>query len=138
MKRDARLRGLSSEHHAALVLARWLSGREAGWTHADGMELGRRFDAELEPHFGVEDALLLPALRQAGASELAERTARDHARLRALVAAARVGDRLAAGAFGRDLGEHVRFEERELFPACEQLLSDAVLDEVGRRAPKHD
>jgi hypothetical protein len=102
------------------------------------VELGRRFDLELEPHFGVEDALLLPALRRAGSTQLAERTAQDHVRLRALVAAARTGDGLAAGAFGRDLGEHVRFEEREVFPACEQLLPDAVLDEVGRRAPKHD
>jgi len=32
----------------------------------------------------------------------------------------------------------VRFEERELFPACEALLPDAVLAEVARRAPKED
>ena len=136
MKRDVRLRGLSSEHHNALVLARSVVEREGSWTKDDGAMLGRRFDAELEPHFRVEDELLLPALRRAGASSLAERTAVDHAFLRSHVEAARAGDGGAARAFAERLGDHVRFEERELFPACEQLLPGEALDEVARRAPK--
>jgi hemerythrin-like domain-containing protein len=43
---------------------------------------------------------------------------------------------MAARAFGERLGDHVRFEERELFPACEATLSDDVLDEVARRVPR--
>ena len=31
------------------------------------------------------------------------------------------------------LREHVRFEERELFPRCEELVPGALLDEVARR-----
>lgn len=138
MKRDPRLAGLSSEHHRALVLARALTAHPGAWTAVDGAALGRRFEAELEPHFRVEDELLLPALRCAGnaAAALAERTAADHAFLRAQLAAARAGDGAAADAFAARLVEHVRFEEREVFPACEALVPGAVLDEVARRAPK--
>jgi hypothetical protein len=52
------------------------------------------------------------------------------------VASARGGDVAAAHALGAALTSHVRFEERELFPACEVELGDALLDEVARRAPK--
>ena len=135
MKRDPRLRGLSSEHHQALVLARSLTGPRGEWTLDDAARLRRRFATELEPHFRVEEELLLPALRRAGAVELVERTEADHAFLRERVAAL-ADDEADARAFGERLRDHVRFEERELFPACERLLADAVLDEVARRAPK--
>ena len=135
MKRDARLRGLSSEHHQALVLARMLVEHERTWALVDGVLLGRRFDAELEPHFRIEDDVLLPALRLAGALQLVDRTAEDHAFLRRQVELARTGNEGAERAFATRLGDHVRFEERELFPACEALLPSGVLDEVARRSP---
>lgn len=134
MKRDPRLRRLSSDHHSALVLARRLSQLTGQWTENEGESLHRRFEQELEPHFRTEEELLLPALRAVGRSDLANRITDDHTALRAMVAAARAGDGRAARSFGERLSEHVRFEERELFPACEALLPGAVLDEVGRRA----
>lgn len=135
MQRDARLHGLSSDHHQALVLARRLEQARA-WTREDGARLSERFDAELEPHFRVEEELLVPALRDAGLAGLAERTLEDHAFLRASVAAARDGDGEAARAFAERLREHVRFEERELFVACERSLPPSVLDAVAHAAPK--
>lgn len=134
MKRDPRLRGLSSEHHQALVLARRLEHHDA-WCAADGRALATRFAAELEPHFHVEEELLLPALRAVGQSELAARTDHDHAAIRGLVIAAASGDGDAARRLGQLLTQHVRWEERELFPACEAHLASAVLDEVARRTP---
>lgn len=137
MKRDPRLQGLSSDHHQALVLARDVRiAVEAG--HADAALAERvvqTFTREIEPHFLIEDEVLLPALREAGAQELVTRTEVDHAFLRASVAALGRGelDRLAA--FSKRMFEHVRFEELELFPHCEEVLSDAVLQEVARRAP---
>ena len=135
MTRDPRLRGLSSEHHHALVLARSLMQERREWSQQEAAGLGERFDADLEPHFRVEDEVLVPALRRAGATALAERTAADHAFLRASMVAARRGDAAAARAFGERLLDHVRFEERELFPACEASLSGEVLGEVARRVP---
>lgn len=135
MKRDPRLIGLSSQHHWALVLARSLTQEPLDWSRKDGIAFGACFDAELEPHFLIEDEVLLPALRRAGATLLAERTEADHTFLRATMVVARNGDGMAARAFGERLGDHVRFEERELFQVCEATLSDDVLDEVARRAP---
>jgi hemerythrin-like domain-containing protein len=136
MHRHPHLHGLSSDHHDALVLARELERAAARWTPADGAALAARFARELEPHFRIEEELLLPALEARGEGSLAERTRADHARLRAEVAAAAAGDGAAVRRFAEVLFEHVRFEERELFPACERELEAELLAEVARRAPK--
>ncbi len=135
MKRDPRLHGLSSEHHHALVLARRVGEQCGAWSRERGAELAARFEAELEPHFLVEEELLLPALRAAGEDLLAARTADDHARLRDAAKRAADGDAEAARSFAATLAEHVRFEERELFPACEASAPGDVLDAVSRRPP---
>jgi hemerythrin-like domain-containing protein len=136
MHRHPHLHGLSSDHHDALVLARELERAAAGWTRADGEALAARFARELEPHFRIEEELLLPALEACGGVALAERTRADHAALRAELRAAAAGDGAAVARFAARLFEHVRFEERELFPACERELAAELLAEVARRAPK--
>lgn len=125
MKRDPRLRGLSSEHHQALVLARSLLSAAEGGRHIEN--LFTRFQGELEPHFLAEERWLLPGLEAAGAHALAARTREDHAFLGATVQAAQRGDREAMLAFATRLQEHVRFEERVLFPACEELLPEDLM-----------
>jgi hypothetical protein len=119
VKRDPRLRELSVDHHHALVIARRAPARDAAW-------LREVFEAQLAPHFAVEEELLLPALARAGGADLVARTLEDHQALRALVAA---GD---GAAFAERLVAHVRFEERELFPACEARLAAEILEEVAR------
>ena len=79
MKRDPRLHGLSSEHHHGLVLA-----RRVAQARLEAASVRQRFDAELEPHFQLEEEALLPALEAAGAVALAARTRREHAELRQL------------------------------------------------------
>jgi hemerythrin-like domain-containing protein len=139
MKRDARLQGLSSDHHQAMVLARDVRMKlEEG---SDDAALAARvvelFEREIEPHFLVEDEVLLPALREAGATALVTRTEEDHAFLRTAIAQMKAGkgDRAVLGDFSRRMFDHVRFEEAELFPRCEASFSDEVLGEVARRAP---
>lgn len=119
-KRDARLRELSSEHHAALVWARRLR------RGLDRQPMAERFARELEPHFTIEETILAPALREAGEHALVDRLLAEHATLRRLAAED------AHEAFGTALHEHVRFEERELFPRCEVVLAGDVLDAVLR------
>lgn len=145
MKRDVRLHGLSSEHYHALVLAGQLRRAGPRWTRADGTALAERFATELEPHFRVEEDVLLSALREAKPASaeqkrevlrLIAQTEADHAALRALVDATRDGDGEAARQMGERLHDHVRFEERELFGVCERVLPAAVLEEVARRVPK--
>lgn len=88
MRRYPGLRRLSSDHHTGLLIAR--RAREAAGTgsrarSAAWEELKRRFTAELEHHFRREETGLLPALRAAGEDPLAERTTREHQRMRALI-----------------------------------------------------
>jgi hypothetical protein len=131
MKRDARLHSLSADHHHALVIARDLErAADAGVAAA----LRARFDRDLAPHFALEERLLLPALRAAGLDALTERTLGEHRALREHLEAAEGGDLGRLRAFAALLTEHVRFEERELFPACEESVPAAVLDDVAAAA----
>jgi hemerythrin-like domain-containing protein len=136
VKRDQRLHGLSSDHHAALVLARRLERASASGDAALVGAVSQAMEAALEDHFRIEEEVLLPALREAGELEMVARVEVDHRLLRAEAAGARAGDLAAAAGLAERLREHVRFEERELFPRCEVVLPGAVLDEVARRAPK--
>jgi hypothetical protein len=95
-------------------------------------ETRREFEAALEPHFRVEERWLLPALRANGAGGLADRTADDHARLRALVHGPWEPD--SPTQLGALLEAHVRFEERSVFPTAEALLSAAELAAVQEAA----
>lgn len=127
MKRDPRLRDLSSEHHRALVLAREL--RSGG---ARPTALEAEFADAIEPHFRVEEEWLLPALEAAGEGELVRRTVEDHAHLRGRLALAAAGDEAAIRELADGLAAHVRFEERELFPRAEQVLDADALERVAR------
>jgi hypothetical protein len=137
MQRDPRLRPLSSDHHHALVLARRASraGERCGPTDPETMwrELVELFASELEPHFALEERLLLPALEEAGEVELVARARADHAALRACIGAAEAGDVCARlRTFGSLLTDHVRFEERRLLEVAQQRLSPGALDAIAR------
>ncbi len=126
MKRSAALQALSREHHSALVLAK--ACIRAAETDAETAianqcaNVQHAFTAELTPHFDFEEKHLLPILSAAGDTGLVERTLREHESMRNM-ARTLCDHREAAAltAFGRLLADHVRFEERELFPRYELL-----------------
>lgn len=129
MKRAPALQQLSREHHGALVLAQRIArAGDAAAIAALMTDIPQIFRDELEPHFRCEEDSLLPRLDDAGLPALAERTREEHRRLRALAATIAAGDSgdesAAIETFGRELAAHVRFEERELFPAAEALPDD--------------
>lgn len=134
MKRDPRLRPLSEDHHHALVVARRVerAGADRRVDAALVNEIAAWFARDLEAHFAIEEQHLLPALRAAGRDDLATRLASEHGAMRGHLDAALAGDAARLASFGAALREHVRFEERELFPACEADLPAGVLDEVAR------
>ncbi|MBS0543882.1 MAG: hemerythrin HHE cation-binding protein [Proteobacteria bacterium] len=116
MKRDPRLAQLSREHHTALRLGRKLL--EGGASAA----LRAEQDA-LAAHFAEEEQRFVPLLQTQGEAVLAERLLREHEALRTLFTHAARGEREAET--GHALIDHVRFEERELFPVIEGLLDAA-------------
>ena len=132
MKRSTALQPLSNEHHAALVLA--LRARRAS-ASADAAadfwpSLVQRFAAELEPHFKVEEELLLPALERAGQAALAARTRAEHGELRQCISGESSPATLRR--FGELLERHVRFEERELFEVAQQGLREEELAAIEK------
>lgn len=136
MKRHPHLQPLSDDHHNALVLARRSrraaengepSALRETWT-----DVQRRFARELEAHFRVEEAELFPPLGAAGEEALVAEARAHHARLRQLVRGAADPERVLE--FAELLHRHVRFEERELFPRAERLLSPPILEAAGRAA----
>jgi hemerythrin-like domain-containing protein len=126
MKRHDALVRLSREHHSALKIARQArlsceAGQDAGLART-AATIRDNFAAEMEPHFQVEEADLLPALARAGAGKLVERTLAEHAELRELIRRLAEPDLETMARFAGLLVDHVRFEERELFETAQRLL----------------
>lgn len=126
MQRSPALQPLSREHHTALKLAK---ACEQAALASDATEVAQAcrhavdaYASELEAHFTTEERTLLPLLEGTPDWPLAERTLADHRQLHALLDGLRHNEAEALGRFGRCLTEHVRFEERELFPALESRM----------------
>ena len=119
---------LSHDHHHGLqMVARLRRGlRGEGDAAALAAEVATFWTEHLVPHFAEEEAVVIPLL-QRGAPPLAARMRREHAALRAQVEAVEARrDAQAFAAFADALAAHIRFEEREAFPAAERLLRDGV------------
>lgn len=126
MKRSEALQPLSREHHTALTLAkaceRAVQSRDEEKVGKTCQRVIQAFSDELEPHFQYEEQSLLPLLCSPENQPLEQRTWEDHRQLRALLDGLRQNNVEALDRFGKLLSDHVRFEERELFPMLESLL----------------
>lgn len=124
MKRSAALQPLSREHHAALKLAKACecASSDAGRVSELCQRVVDEFRNELTPHFQVEEREWLPLLEVSERSALAERTLAEHGQLRSLAKELEQCCEVETlHRFGSKLAAHVRFEERELFPALEKI-----------------
>jgi hemerythrin-like domain-containing protein len=134
-KRAEALRPLSREHLGALLAAKKL--REAG----DREQATRAFldfwEKEGRHHFRIEEEVLLPGWSREAEVDRpgAIRMLEEHLAIR--TAALRLATDGASPAELRELGEllhdHVRFEERSLFPRIEASLDAEALERLGAR-----
>lgn len=135
MKRAPALHGLSADHHRGLVLARRARRAAAGEGPRSAgeawAETAEKFRAELEPHFQIEEAFLVPALEAAGASALARRLLDEHRDLRELMVAAPRRTPALLARFGETLEQHIRFEEREVFEFAQGAFDPAQLARIA-------
>jgi hemerythrin-like domain-containing protein len=97
----------------------------------------RTFEHDLNPHFVIEEQLILPALSAAGRRDLVDRTTEEHHQLRALIVAAATSEDATRHlhAFADLLTAHVRFEERTLFDAAQQILTLEALEVLATIRP---
>jgi hemerythrin-like domain-containing protein len=92
---------------------------------------------EIQPHFRAEEELLLPLYARAVPADdpFIVRVLTEHVALRRAVWALEraTADEWPglAQAIGTSLDDHIRFEERVLFPAVESALEGAGLAELG-------
>lgn len=146
MKRHATFIPLSREHHDGLLLATRLKQGDAAllrlWSHDPNWQANvvvTYFDDSLDAHFRIEEEMIFPfasALPGEGPA-MVTRLLLDHAGLRAIAEKLR---RPAQGSvrgdlvrFGTLLEEHIRCEERELFPLLEERLPAEDLESLGKR-----
>lgn len=126
MKRHVALQPLSRDHHVALVAAQRLrraTADDAPAARDAFLEFWREHGAL---HFRVEEDVLLPAFAAYGdpADERVVQMLIEHVRIRAAAAALAEGDPDldAMHELGVALAQHVRLEEREVFPLIEETL----------------
>jgi len=131
MKRAEFLQNLSREHNHALLLARTaLRAATGGDGHAmreAWHSLQRAWEAEMAAHFETEERLMIPVLRDAGQTQLAERLLREHRAIRRNVTEPGRWNPERLAALAEVLRAHVRREEREAFPLLEQHADTETL-----------
>jgi hypothetical protein len=136
MKRDPALASLSHDHHQALFVAQKL--RRA--TTQTATEARAAFLAYWEghgrAHFRLEEEVLLPAYAAYGDPyhPLVARVLCDHVAIRSradVLARDGISPVAALHELGVRLAEHVRLEERELFPLIEGAMPAAQLAAVS-------
>lgn len=145
MKRHEALIPFSHDHHETLVAARrLLRDADAPDPTTAATTFLSFFVASVVPHFREEEELLFPHVAGAEvARELLVQALLEHQRVHA--AAAELRDLIARRSDSRDIARpmrelaslletHVRFEERQLFPLIEELLSDDALSTVANGA----
>ena len=146
MKRHPSLREFSDDHHGGLVNARRLRRAASGGDGSAAKEAALAFlvlwREETGPHFRKEEEVLLPVLARHGKDVESEHVVRmlaQHARIRGL--AMELSDGVARDdvraetlrRLGEVLEEHIRLEERVVFPWIEQVLPEDALREVASR-----
>lgn len=136
MKRSLALIPLSHDHHQALFVAKLL--RDAPGSADRGESALSAFlefwSSEGEKHFRVEEAVLVPGagLPEHVAVEELNRMRDEHVRIRGLVyALSGDAEPEELAELGQVLADHVRFEERELFPLIEESLNADQLENLG-------
>jgi hemerythrin-like domain-containing protein len=136
MKRDPAIAGLSRDHQHGLAVALQLR-RVTAETAADAQAAFLAFwEEEGQRHFRAEEEVLLPAAARhvAPTTDAVVRVLVEHVDIRrraaelALAPAAELDD---LHALGDRLHEHIRHEERVLFPLIEEALPDDELSALA-------
>jgi hemerythrin-like domain-containing protein len=138
VKRHVALQPLSRDHHVALVAAQRLrraTAADAAAAREAFLDFWREHGAL---HFRVEEDVLLPAFAAYGdpADARVVQMLVEHVRIRAATAALAEGepDLDSMHELGAALADHVRLEERAIFPLIEETLppdaAAALIDAV--------
>lgn len=143
--RHSSLIPLSHDHHHGLALALRCRKQSLGQIKpmgAEGLrersgEVVRFFVGELKTHFRAEEEVLFPLLTSVVPESvpIVERLLKEHERIAAMVHQLEGNQRLSQILFdfGDLLEQHIRCEERELFPLYEEHVAAQEADLAGKK-----
>jgi hemerythrin-like domain-containing protein len=137
IKRSKQLTPLSKDHHDGLLFA---------WKIKQGLknEADVRLIAEyvqwfwknhLEEHFREEEQILAPHLP--ADNELLKQMFDEHENIEAMIHInENIPDEILLGNLAQAIDDHIRFEERVLFPCAEKIIPEKELNSVYEQLPK--
>ncbi len=136
MKRDPALVSLSHDHHQALFVAQKLRRASADTAPEARARLAAYWEEHGRTHFRLEEEVLFPAYTGHGDpyDPLLARALCDHVAIRhriELLGRDSAASLAALHELGGLIFDHVRLEERELFPLIESALPHAELVAVA-------
>jgi hemerythrin-like domain-containing protein len=131
LKRCKELVPLSKEHHQGLLFG-WKI--KQGLRNATDVKTIAQFiqwfwENDLHDHFRKEEEILAPHLPKG--SELVQQMFREHEEIEALVHVnALIPDEDIFRQLADSLYDHIRFEERKLFPYAEEIIPAAEMEKI--------
>lgn len=138
LKRSQQLAPLSREHHDGLLFA-WKI--KQGIENKATLEVMRTYTLwfwrhHIKPHFFQEEKILIPDMPSN--HPLAVKLLEDHDHIRELIIGLdEEADKRTLIILCDLLNAHIRFEERELFPHLEKILTREQLDNIFTQLEKH-
>ncbi len=140
IKRNEHIVSLSKDHHAALLFC-WKI--RTGLKHEAAVD--RMFSyvqyfwqQHMQPHFVEEETILFLPVKD----DKVQRALMEHVQIREKIKALHnAGDdtKIQLAALANLVDAHVRYEERELFPHLEQILTNEQLERIGKQLnEKHE
>lgn len=142
MKRHNALIPLSHDHHHGLLLSQLLKNDAPKYkglpTDVQGKieYLDNAYKTELKPHFKNEEEILFPFVRgkDSNLDALIDELLDQHIKIEQLYEQVKTSDEKidTMNDFALLLGEHIRLEEREVFPLIQELFGDQLEELDGK------
>ena len=140
VKRDENIKRLSREHHFSLLFC-WKIRK--GLKTDVATERIRKYvqyfwQQHLQPHFREEEKIFFAPIKD----RLVQRAINEHKYIKQqvedLANYSKNNQRKSLAKIADMVYEHVRYEERDLFPHLERKLSKEQLENIGEQIQKHN
>ena len=139
VNRNEHIKKLSREHHFSLLFC-WKIRQ--GLKRDVAMERIRKYvqyfwQRHLQPHFQEEERILFAPIKD----KEVQRAVTEHKYIKQLIEGwggySKINEQKSLAKIADVVEEHVRYEERELFPHLERKLRREQLENIGKQIQKH-